>query len=79
MMVRPLRATHWAPGARLCPTLVILTGTAISAQHGISGSPMNAPRLLRVGLISGCRVALAIDRVVAVAAAVIARGAADNE
>jgi hypothetical protein len=40
---------------------------------------MNAPRLLRVGLISGCRVALAIDRVVAVAAAVIARGAADNE
>jgi len=40
---------------------------------------MNAPRLLRVGLISGCLVALAIDRVVAVAAAVIARGAADNE
>ena len=35
---------------------------------------MNAPRLLRVGLISGCRAALAIDRVAAVAAAVIGPG-----
>ncbi len=39
---------------------------------------MNAPRLLLVGLISGCRVALVIGRG-AVAAAVIGRGAADNE
>ncbi len=43
---------------------------------------MNAPQpLLRPGLISGCRVALAIGRMaaVALAAAVIGRGAADNE
>ena len=39
---------------------------------------MNAPRLLLVGLITGCRANLAIDRIgrVAVAAAVIGRGAA---
>ena len=42
---------------------------------------MKAPRLLRVGLITGCRANLAIDRIGrGAAAAVIGRAAAaDNE